>query len=635
MSDKKFSPTLDTLQEFLQKARRRLSDEDADHWERSDDEASGYEDDLHEEDDSANISEDDLADMMRDPKGYLERQKQREKQAKKPKRRDEEPQEIGGDLSFGDDHDEEPEHDEDDPRYDEDVPDFGTHEEQEVAAKKPVGPTVRRKAEPAVATKPSSTPQKKEEVRPTPTPTPASPERRRIEVPSGAVVHSAPRFGVQSDNPLQPSREELQEIRHHTRKWEQHARDYTRLKAEAHVNPHKHHQGRIVEARALTAADRQRAYEEFINSPDYQNADPITQMDMDAKFHEDWKSKNPDHIKNTLQAHSEAHKKGSMAKDLFNQAKDEKIRHIAGGGAQAGAYSVEEGLQHLGNGDREEDEAPTGISQDRATQFAVGNQEFLQQYMDRYGKRAKNFDPNIDINNFNDETRADISRILGDPPTLKDPAKKAKMDAFVARYYPQIEKAKNRVLSKLGLQDHVRSGQIDEGLLYEAGMHALFQAVNDYDHDHPSGASFVTHLNRKMHGLMQTALKMNDEVPEDMRIGAKKFDQRQRAANSAPVKHTDAAGNTRVIQPTMSQPAQPSAPAAPTPTAKPVAPVVRRPSHEIAAQHGPQVQERLQRIASAKQPLLRKPGASPSSPAQPQRKWNVRNVNLDDDNGEF
>jgi hypothetical protein len=566
--------TLDTLKEFLEKARRRLSDENPDYYEQADEEPSALEEDLSEgsEDDVANswLAENDPA-------------------AKKPGKADVD---------------------------EESAPEAPVERKPE--PKKAAVPVVRRKAVPAAT--PAQT-------------TPTAPVQQKPPTQASAPARTA---AEPSEDALQPSREELLAMREYTRPWEQRARDRSKLEARPDVNPIKHHNGRIVEARSLSHADRQKAYDEFTKSPDYQNADPITQMEMDAKFHDDWKTKNPDHIKTALQAHQEAHKKGSAARELHSRAKDEKIRHIAGGAAQAGSYSVEEGLQHAG-GTRDDvgDINNVDVSHDRSASFASGNREFLQDYMQSYDKRSKNFESAEDLDSLDNETRADIERVLGDHPALKDPAKKSKVDAFVAKYHPLIGKAAQRVVSKLGLSDHAKSGQIDYGLLHEAGMHALFQAVNDYDHDHASGAKFTTHLNRKMHGLMQTALKTQDEIPQEMRTGARKFDQQKRNQNAAPVKITDKAGNVRVVNPggapapTPTPPPQPTAP----PPMKSIAPVVRRASHEIASSHPPEVQDRLKRVAAAKQPEVRRGGATPppAAPAAPKRNWNVRHVKLDEE----
>lgn len=419
----------------------------------------------------------------------------------------------------------------------------------------------------------------------------------------------APSTQATDSGDLQPTREELAQMREYTRPWEQHARDRAKLEAEPTVNPVRHHQGRLVEARNTSHADRQKAYDDFTKHPDYQNADPITQMEMESKFHDDWHKGNPDHLANALTAHHEAHKKGSEAMQAFNQTKDEKIRHIATGGNNPDAMSVEEGMQHVGGSRDEDDSSPSGIQQDKGAAFASGNQEFMQQYMNNYDKKAKKFSNISDMDKLDPETRADVSSVLGDHPALKDPAKKRQVDRFVEKYHPLIGKAARHVLSKLGLTDKANRGEIDPGLLHEAGVHALFQATNDYDHDHPSQAKFTTHLNRKMHGLMQTALKTQNEIPDALRTGAKKFDKQRRLENMSPVKHTNKEGVTSVI----------------------TAPSPKRPVAEIAADHSSDVQDRLKRVAAARSPIVRKQGAMQPKPAAPKP---AIKFNMPDEDGE-
>lgn len=433
---------------------------------------------------------------------------------------------------------------------------------------------------------------------------PASEVQKPIVKPQSKVAEAAT---LASDDDFQPSREELSAMREYTRPWEHNARDRAKLEAEAHVNPIKHHQGRLVEARNTSHVDRQKAYDAFAQSPEYQNADPITQMEMESKFHDDWHKQNPEHLMNALNAHHEAHKKGGQAMQAYNQAKDDKIRHIAGGGANPEAMSVEEGMQHVGGSRDDEDSAPSGIQQDKGAAFASGNQEFLQQYMQNYDKKAKKFSNVADMDTLDPETRADVSTVLGDHPALKDPAKKRQVDRFVEKYHPLIGKAARNVLSKLGLTEKANRGEIDPGLMHEAGVHALFQAVNDYDHDHPSKAKFTTHLNRKMHGLMQSALKAQDEIPGALRAGAKKFEQNRRAVNASPVKHTNKEGVTTIINPP------------------------KRSVTEMAAEKHPDIQDRLKRVVAAKAPTVRKQAAvQPKPPAGP--KMNVRKIT--DEGGE-
>ena len=520
-------PALDTIKEFLEKARKRLSDENPDYADMDEEQdPEGLNSEVSED------SETDDADKWLKDNGGSDASAEEEEKASEPEY-----------SEYGLDED---------------------HEAHIVEAQKPV-------------------------------------QKQPIAKP-------APSQQTESTDDLQPSREELANMREYTRPWDRNARDRAKLEAEPDKNPVKHHQGRLIEARNTSHADRQKAQESHQNSSEYQNADPITQMEMDSKFHDDWHKQNPEHLINALNTHQDAHKKGSQALSTYNQIKDDKIRHIAGGGAQPGSMSVEEGMQHVG-GDRDEDSSPTGIQQDKGAAFASGNQEFLQNYMKNYDKKNKKFSNVSDMDTLDSDTRKDVNSVLGEHPALKDPTKKRQVDRFVERYHPQIGKAARHVLSKLGLTDKVKRGEIDPGLLHEAGVHALFQAVNDYDHDHPSKAKFTTHLTRKMHGLMQTALKTQDEIPGGMRAGARKFDQQRRNENAAPVKHTNKEGVTTIIQPGASS----------------------RPAAEIATAHHSDVQDRLKRVAASRAPMVRKQTALQPKPAAGP-KMNINHVS--DEGGE-
>lgn len=527
--------TLKTLEEFLQKTRRRLSDEDADY---SDMDEIDDEQDPDAFDSESGLDDDDEAAQ------YLKAQEKDQGAEETP----------------------------------EEAPDYSEYEQDE---------------EPK-AQKPAAQIKAADVQKPAPT--------RKIMTPTGVRLAT--------DDELQPTKQELASLREYTRPWEQHARDRAKLTAEAGVNPVLHHQGRLIEARNTSHADRQKAYDEYTKSPEFQNADPISQMEMESKFHDDWHKQNPEHLINALSAHDTAHKKGSEAKQAFAQVKDEKIRHIAGGGVNPDAMSFEEGLQHVGGSHDDEDGgAPSGIMQDKAAAFASGNQEFLQQYMKNYDKRAKKVNQNSQ-DEYATEDRLDPSDVLGDHPAAKFPDKQKKFNQFTTKYYPLIEKASRHVVGKLGLTDKFNRGEIDKGLLREAGTHAIAQAINDYDHDHPSKAKFTTHLNRKMHGLMQTALKAaQTDIPDALRQGAKRFDKQRTLENMAPVKHTNKEGVTNVIQP-----------------------APRRPAAEIAAAHHPDVQDRLKRVAAVKAPLIRKQAALAPAPAAPKRKINF--INSSDEGGE-
>jgi hypothetical protein len=335
----------------------------------------------------------------------------------------------------------------------------------------------------------------------------------------------------------QPTRNELAEMRQYARPWEQRAREKTRLEADASKNPVLAHEGKLVEARNLSHKDHQEAYGKMQASPEYQNADPITQMEMDSKFEADWHKQNPEYLANAAKAHAQAHIEGLKGMGEGAKAKKEAIQHVRMGGAQAEEpMSTEEAMQHAGGAKGEEGTVGTMV-QDPATKFAREHQQFLTDEGGKHEGRAsarENFyakkaqDYASQHKGIPEYKRGDIHKILGDHPSLKDPEKKAKVDAFFGKYHPMIHMNAHRVLSQLGLD----KGSIDMGMLHEAGMHGLFQAINDYNHENPGKASFATHAGNKMRGLMQTALREQQATP--LQTEAKKYNLKQIIAKQHP-----------------------------------------------------------------------------------------------------
>jgi hypothetical protein len=320
----------------------------------------------------------------------------------------------------------------------------------------------------------------------------------------------------------QPSREELTSHRAYTRPWEQRARETQALKADPSKNPELARHGNIIEARNAAHGDRKSAYNALTSSDQYKNADPIQQMEMDDNFEKEFSAKNPEHLKNALAAHSEAHAKGKGNRDAHAAAKDAQIRNIISGGGHGGeGYSAEEGMQHAG-GVRGESGTQATVKQDPASSFAMGNQDFINQYAKDYekkGKKASNVD---DIGQFNEGSKRDLNRILGEAHA-KDP----KFEKFFEHYHPLIGMNAKKTLNRLGLDPN--HPEIDHSMLHEAGMHGLIQAVNDYDHDNPGKASFATHAANKIRGLQMTAMKNQDAIPSEVRQAQKKFN----ASNTA------------------------------------------------------------------------------------------------------
>ena len=347
----------------------------------------------------------------------------------------------------------------------------------------------------------------------------------------------------------QPSREEIAEMRQHTRPWEQNAREQSRLKAEAHKNPVLHHQGKMIEARNAAHKSHQDAYAEFQNSPDYQNADPITQMEMDNKFESDFHKQNPDYLANAAKLHGQAHIEGLQGQSEGYGNKKDSIQHIRQGGASPETpMSVEEGMQHAGGAKGEE--GTTGsMAQDPATAFATHHKKFLDEmgakHEDTAGGKQKKYaemaqqyasklgsdgDLKSMIGKHSPEIQDRLKRIdsfkNAAGKTQKQSQAKSKSDQFFEKYHPLISMHAHKVLNKLGLDKK----NVDLGILHEAGMHGLMQAINDYDHENPGKASFATHAGNKISGLMQTAMRDQIQTPQQLTSEAKKFSQKQQAS---------------------------------------------------------------------------------------------------------
>jgi len=314
----------------------------------------------------------------------------------------------------------------------------------------------------------------------------------------------------------QPTKEEIQQLRTYTRPWEQRAREVQKLRADPVKNPELAHQGNIIEARNKHHNDRKAAYKALASSPKYQNADPVEQMDMDDNFEKEWKAKNPDHMATAMKAHDEAHKAGLKGQDAAAENKQAQIKHIIDGGASPGTgMSSEEALQHIG-GAKGDEGTEGNISQDPAATFAMGNQDFMKQFAKDYDKKKKvaNFD---ETGNYDEGSKRDITRILG-PNAAQDP----KFNQFFEHHYPLIQMSGKRAMNQMGL-DPKHLGDVGPSVMDEAGLHGLIQSVNDYDHDHPSKASFATHAGKKIVGLQKQALKNMDQIPTEVRQAQKKF----------------------------------------------------------------------------------------------------------------
>lgn len=395
----------------------------------------------------------------------------------------------------------------------------------------------------------------------------------------------------------QPTREEIAELRRHTVPWEKAARMRGALSAIPTKNPVIAHQGELIATRQLNHADRQKAYQEFTNSPEYKNASTIQRIKMDRKFNQDWLEKNPTHIHDAIKAHGEAHKKGEAGKEAFEAVKEANMLNVLRGGAQAEApMSMEEAMQHVG-GVKEDDVGTVGSTQkDPATAFAAANKDFIKDFASYYdkqrGKRAKTPMDENDMMNFDRRSEQDIKRILGSHADIKDPAAKAKFDDFFKKYYPLIGMSAKRVINEL----QMNKKDVDYGALDEAGMHGLIKAVNRYDHDHPKKASFATHAGSLIRGEMKNALAQLREqsgesaVPAELRRAAKRLER----AGGARVGADQPQQQPKVVE------ARAPVPPAPAPAQPEATPEKKSPQVLVRRFRDPSAVQRLQMTDSLK-----------------------------------
>jgi hypothetical protein len=317
----------------------------------------------------------------------------------------------------------------------------------------------------------------------------------------------------------EPSKEDILALRQHTEPWDRRARDWTAINADSQKNPVLAQKGRLIEAREKGHKDRTSAYKELTNSPKYINADPMKQMEMDDQFERTWHTNNPDHIEDIVNQHGEIDKGNREDHARWKESKKANIAHVlSGGAASPDAMSMEEGMQHAG-GVRSEEGTQGAIAQDPAAAFAAKNQDFIRQAGKVFAAKNKN-QPIVENEDYNNSVKKDINDILG--PAAKGDAK---FQQFMSDHYPLIRMNGKSVLSKLGLDKNHPS--VDHGLLDFAGMHGLIQAINTYDHDHPSKSSFKTHANHRIRGAQMEAMKAQDAIPRELRQGAKAFDKEQ------------------------------------------------------------------------------------------------------------
>jgi hypothetical protein len=426
-------------------------------------------------------------------------------------------------------------------------------------------------------------------------------EKRSTQQASGSVSKPAPVSSASTEKQeptskwYQPSREELAQLRSYTVPWERAASMRTALSAQPTKNPVIAHQGQLIASREISHGDRQKAYSDFTNSPEYKNASKIQKMKMDREFHKNWMDKNPDHTEQAVRAHGEAHKKGQAGRDAFDAVKEENIMNVIRGGAQAEApMSMEEAMQHVG-GIKQEDAGTVGaVAKDPAAVFASANKDFIKDFASYYqrerGNKAKKPLDENDMMSFDRRSEEDIKRILGPHGEIKDPTAKTKFDNFFKKYYPLIGINAKRVVNQL----QMNKKDVDYSALDEAGMHGLIKAVNRYDHDHPKKASFATHASSLIRGEMKNALSQLREggseiaVPAELRRAAKRVEG---VRGSAPL-----AAAPKIEQPKMPQ----SAPTAPQSAPTQPQPEKKSPQVLVRRHKDPTVAHRLQMVDSLK-----------------------------------
>lgn len=361
-----------------------------------------------------------------------------------------------------------------------------------------------------------------------------------------------------------PSKEELLELRKEALPWERHADDHRAVTADPLQNPLLARHGNAIEARELHHRERNKAYDELVNSPDYKGAGAAQRRRMDRQFEKDWHAKNPDHVNEFLAAHHEAHKKGEEGRAAHEAEKKAKAQSIMRGGVNISpdAVSAEEGRQHAGGIKGEEGGTEAAMADDPDASWAQNNPDFIKWAKEQgYGvdepeaqqkdfkavladapPKFKNW---IKENLSGDARPEDAASVLENaPPEFKQwyqekfsnddfqakqkdtkailgdaPKQGSKMQAFFKEFFPLIKMQAHNALKELGLDP--KSQSVDHGLLHFAGVHGLYEAINKYDHDHAANknaskkpgekleeqASFASMAGKLISGKMKSILK--------------------------------------------------------------------------------------------------------------------------------
>lgn len=389
----------------------------------------------------------------------------------------------------------------------------------------------------------------------------------------------------------EPTMDQLKAMREHTIPWERRAREIAALRADPRKNPKLALEGEIVAANRLAGASKSEVIKQLRNSDDFKQADPARQATMEEELISEWKKNNPDHLKNQLKAHSEARAKGEQFKTAHQQAKQKTIQDVLRGGATGQeTFSVEEGMQHAG-GSKDEEGITGGIASDPVHNFAVGNKDFIRDYAEKMARKMSAPSSEEPQEDEISDQKHDIAKILGTSP--KNPV----IDHIYDTYGKLVRANAKKAILSIGLTpDHPSIKDVGEGLLTAAGMHGLFQAINDYDP--AAGASFVTHASNKIHGLQRTALRSLDAIPIELRTALKEFNRKKAQGQMSTPTPTPAPKSTPT--PSTTQAEQPT----PSPsTVQPPHKVIGSSTHSKAED----IADRLKRADAQKKVILRKP----------------------------
>ncbi len=141
------------------------------------------------------------------------------------------------------------------------------------------------------------------------------------------------------------------------------------LHAEAEKNPTKYAEGKMIEAFEQHQGDKQKAFNEFINSNETKSLKGREKHKAVTQFHKDWTANNPKHEQNISKL-SEASQSFKEADETRKKSLQDRLEHIMGmGRATEGTVSVAEGVQHVGGVKTEEGIQATTIK-DPAAKFA-------------------------------------------------------------------------------------------------------------------------------------------------------------------------------------------------------------------------------------------------------------------------